>query len=483
MDRFKAQGLHGKLTSNISYRKKKLRSLLLGCGILVTLLLYLERQWLHSLAFKFGNGMDTSIVCQNSPCSHYDLWNDASEFQWKSNAVSKRQLVRALAFVMRLEPAVSVNGSCSPPALPKEASCSGQAALTGHRFDRPKKIAQMLMISFESDALEISLRESWDIVDHIFLVESTRIHNPVGKDGRTVKPLMWEALRDTDRFKFLPKEKVVYIIVDDVDIHRATQEGEDKIWSVENLQTDIAIQKIQLWQRHTGALQDDDILITADIDEIISRETLHKLKWCEPVEGHFSGAVWMPMGNLNNAFRTDHPAPNLPFTITVPKVYNWSFISSTYEVGWKQIQSEKQLAKGPSWKFVTGGIHLTNPSFMPYQILKSLCATEYIGTDKHQNYSMLQIEEEQDLHYSMDINPDWKRRLANVSELGPSYTGWLDYVPWFLKCNQDRFPYWFGKSDKRNKTLLFVLRMLSSGESYHMAQHFYMTENGISPCR
>ena len=32
------------------------------------------------------------------------------------------------------------------------------------------------------------------------------------------------------------------------------------------------------------------------------------------------------------------------------------------------------------------------------------------------------------------------------------------YVPWFMACNPDRFPYWFGKSDPRNEVLYWLLQ-------------------------
>ena len=34
-----------------------------------------------------------------------------------------------------------------------------------------------------------------------------------------------------------------------------------------------------------------------------------------------------------------------------------------------------------------------------------------------------------------------------------SITDMERYVPWYLDCNRDRFPYWFGKLDSRNKIL------------------------------
>ena len=32
------------------------------------------------------------------------------------------------------------------------------------------------------------------------------------------------------------------------------------------------------------------------------------------------------------------------------------------------------------------------------------------------------------------------------------------FVPWFLECNAKRYPYWFGKPDKRNRDLQEALK-------------------------
>ena len=32
------------------------------------------------------------------------------------------------------------------------------------------------------------------------------------------------------------------------------------------------------------------------------------------------------------------------------------------------------------------------------------------------------------------------------------------YVPWYLDCNRDRYPYWFGKLDSRNTFLVESLQ-------------------------
>ena len=401
------------------------------------------------------------------------LWDDNAPLNWNAEMVSKSELVHALAMVARLDPVVPVSDSCQPPPLEPEPSCSGQSAFTGRRLERPRRIVQMLLISFEGDTLEIALQESHDVVDFIFLVESTRTHSPKGKEGRSTKPLMWEALRHTERFRFVSKDKLFYIVVDDVDIQKAVAAGEDDIWSVEALQTIVGVQKIKNWANSTSALDDNDIFISGDVDEVIRRDTLNQMKWCELSDTLFSGALWMPLGNLDMAYRTDHSAPDLPYTYTLPTVFTWRVIASGEDDGRRKFSTQLQEARGASWKFVKGGVHLTNPAFVPNQILKQLSGTEYDGIAEIKNYTIEDIDKEQAFYYSLESQPAWKKRQVRLNELDQTYSGWLEYVPWFLKCNPKRYPYWFGNTDQRNRALLYVLKKLSMGQTYDMAEYLH----------
>ena len=64
-------------------------------------------------------------------------------------------------------------------------------------------------------------------------------------------------------------------------------------------QTLAGVDRIKQWSTYTGHLDDDDIVISASVDEIISRETLHQLRWCQLKSNVTFGGLWMPMGNLN----------------------------------------------------------------------------------------------------------------------------------------------------------------------------------------
>lgn len=58
--------------------------------------------------------------------------------------------------------------------------CTTQPAFTGELLEKPRKIILMMIFSFELDTLEVALKEQEDMVDKIFLVESSATHKGVG---------------------------------------------------------------------------------------------------------------------------------------------------------------------------------------------------------------------------------------------------------------------------------------------------------------
>ena len=55
----------------------------------------------------------------------------------------------------------------------------------------------------------------------------------------------------------------------------------------------------------------------------------------------------------------------------------------------------------------------------------------------------------QDSLYHLDYAKPFQLRLDPVE----SITDMERFVPWFLKCNPQRYPYWFGHTDQRNQYL------------------------------
>ena len=92
------------------------------------------------------------------------------------------------------------------------------------------------------------------------------------------------------------------------------------IWVFETNQEKIASQEIRQILKSSEEFGDDDLIIFADIDEMISREVLHSLRHCELRHGVLDGAIIMPIGNFDLAFRTDFPVKGKPHSFGIPTI-------------------------------------------------------------------------------------------------------------------------------------------------------------------
>ena len=123
---------------------------------------------------------------------------------------------------------------------------------------------------------------------------------------------------------------------------------------------------------------------------------------------------------------------------------------------------ERELVKNMA-QFMTGGVHLTSPAFLPLVLVKLLTCTECNGNiflpEQMIKTSVEELDEEQDMFYNMDhYPPDWRNRTIRLDDLAEQDRRDLGYVPWYLACQRNRFPYWFGEHDGRNRDLLEALQ-------------------------
>ena len=63
-------------------------------------------------------------------------------------------------------------------------------------------------------------------------------------------------------------------------------------------QTRTGVARVLTWAANTGSLEDSDLLISASVDEVMSRRALHQLRWCRLASDVVFSGLWMPMGNL-----------------------------------------------------------------------------------------------------------------------------------------------------------------------------------------
>ena len=405
----------------------------------------------------------------------WEIWNQVDvPVRWEGPMPSKSQLLDALALVASLPPPHPINQSCTPPLVDPHPTCTGGTGFTGTALPAPRRIAHMVLLGFETDTLEILLREELDVVDVLFLVESTRSHNPRGQDPRAAKPLMWDRLKHTPRFQFVPPDKVVHIVIDDTEIFSALRKSKNEAFVVESLQTKMGVAHVKHWAHQSGGLADNDLLISGNVDELLSRSTIQKLRWCELADPVVSSAVWMLMGTLERVFRTDWPAADLRYTFALPTIYKWDgILLGTFEGERKFSLRGVRQSKG---RCVQGGLHMTNIGFLPHALLKELTATEYKGEVLLDNHALEMLDKAQLEISGLTKNAFLKKRTFSLDALDERYRGWMLYTPWFLACNQKRYPYWYSKPDPRNQALLFVLKMLATTKDYNSVQFFAEAE-------
>ena len=68
-------------------------------------------------------------------------------------------------------------------------------------------------------------------------------------------------------------------------------------------QQETALERVKAMLRSSPEFSEDDLLISADMDEMVSRDVLQSLKHCQLRHGVLSAALIMPMGNFDFAFR------------------------------------------------------------------------------------------------------------------------------------------------------------------------------------
>ena len=64
--------------------------------------------------------------------------------------------------------------------------------------------------------------------------------------------------------------------------------------------------------REKNILENNDLLLVSHLDELLSRESVYLAKHCHLKKSFVYGALIMPMGNMNFAFRSPVPVPGRP---------------------------------------------------------------------------------------------------------------------------------------------------------------------------
>ena len=229
--------------------------------------------------------------------------------------------------------------------------------------------------------------------------------------------------------------------------------------------------KVRSWANISGNLGDDDIFISADVDEVLSRQALFQLKWCETSGSLLTGALWMPSGNFNRALKPDYPVSDRPHTFGLPTIYLWSNIADGENGLGDRLMSK---LNGRREKYITGGIHMTNHAFLPSAILKELTATEdnfytgFINIAYLLSMNLSDMAREQENLYNMVDKQCWLAQCDSMDKVKDVEK----FIPWFLTCNPNRYPYWIGEADSRNEDLLKSMQKIALSIK-HVTQSYW----------
>jgi hypothetical protein len=272
----------------------------------------------------------------------------------------------------------------------------------------------------EVDTLEIRLFELYDVVDKFIAVISNVTHK-----GDPSYDILRPLLAENGRLaRFSDKIEVF--------------ENHQKLNATAGI-FQLEAEKEVVIARHLSSLYNDSTLVMfGHVDEIPAREDVWRAAHCDvKLPGNF--AIWFPYGNVEYAFRSDHPAKNRPWSLGDPGV----------TVAGQDIR----LPRGQFSSVLGRGFHATNYCFPPQVILKDITASEYAGFDpatleKLKNGSdtmescsrVMQEIREKCLQNGKKHGTHRYRSVTDLIKSGVDENEF--YLPFALRQVPDRYPSW-----------------------------------------
>ena len=374
-------------------------------------------------------------------------WEKLEEGINNASVTSYRQrLVDGLQKFALQEPLVPINESCRHTNLldPKDIKCSDYPmAFRNNKYETPVKVAHAIQLGFDADSLEIHLNEIYDIVDHFFILEATRLHC-LGMR----KKLSWSELSSQPRFSRF-REKVVHFVVDDADLAEVKW-SKQTAFKLEELQELTRWRKIRKWNEVTKALKGRDIIGFGDADEVPSRKNIQLLKYCPLKFKSIDIGIWFPFGRMDQAYKSDFPvSKDHKFTLGDPTFYTWK---KAYEIKEPDYPTRK---RGQSKGYLLGGTHLTYYTFVPYFMLRMLSATECLPNaiftkQIMQSLAKTLVSDTRSLK-EIETLMQARKNLTNLKMIKDVNEDMSAVIvrPWFYECNPERYPAWLGMHDTR----------------------------------
>jgi hypothetical protein len=183
-----------------------------------------------------------------------------------------------------------------------------------------------------------------------------------------------------------------------------------------------------------------------------SRKTLLTLKECEVTPDPIDIGIWFPFGNIHQAFASDFPITNFPFTLGDPTF--WTLRSALLLSKNGSIPSRK---RGKSPQYLLGGMHMSHYGYLPFRLVNAVTATEG-GIIDIQGFK--RISEKLMMGKVLELEKELAQvppgPAAKIISTDPASfkdvkvtKKKIEFLPWFYDCNRLRYPAWEGIHDSR----------------------------------
>lgn len=340
----------------------------------------------------------------------FDVEGFANKKGYPTLSSEVTKVLYLLADYVSIPPPVEIKVDTRPKPLPpvREINCD-DGYFKGNR-PTPAHIIDVILFGYELDLLEIRLFELAEVVDEFIIWEGA--FNQRGDR----KPLIFN--RNWERFSNLPfSHKIIHIIQDDSDILNVNHKEElsnGPNFSNEARKRFHAIDGYTKFKGGEDNIPSDHLLITGDLDEIPSAESIQAFKYCKkPGEtASFYTTMWR--------FDLEH-------IVVMPDYHGYWSQPMITKIGLSYRHSRKHIVPYDKYR----GAHM-NRCLPPAQLVfKDLCMSgggmEPFTWELHQEYLL------QRCHWFEHKKPP----------TAPSKWHKPKYLPWFAVANPDRFPYLF----------------------------------------
>eukprot|EP00757_Euglenozoa_sp_SAG-D1_P021262 gene21262-1185_t len=139
------------------------------------------------------------------------------------------------------------------------------------------KLYYTIMLGDELDMLEIVLYEIYPVVDYIIISEIELTHS------LEKRKLVWQSIKNTRRFKKFT-DKIIHVAFQKSKWQSEIESRDG--WGIERIQRNNPISKSKL--TYLGVQKGDIIIGNGDLDELPSRWTLMRWKYCQVEKYHLS---------------------------------------------------------------------------------------------------------------------------------------------------------------------------------------------------